>query len=122
MQHFGMLYQTTDSIESRNKRLQLNKSSLRTELLEQRSRVSNVEFRYIMQGDFTLFLRDATLALQSQSYRHWWPETLIYAERLGAPFANGTAGTRFLSFAKPNGAHELSNACIGSLRSNYFGQ
>lgn len=86
MQSFGVLYQETDSLKSRNERLKLNKFSLRAELIEQRSHASNIEFRYLMQGDFTLFLQNAKLALQSKSYVRWWPETLIYAERIRAPF------------------------------------
>ena len=86
MQSFGSLWQQTESLQARNARLNLGKLSLRAELLEQRSHASNVDFRYLMQGDFTLFLQDAKLALQSGTYSHWWPETLIYTERLRAPF------------------------------------
>jgi hypothetical protein len=52
MRNFGALWQQTDSLKARNDRLKLNKLSLRAELLEQRSHSSNVEFRYLMQGDW----------------------------------------------------------------------
>ena len=86
MQNFGVLWQKTESLDRRNVRLQLNKISLRAALLEQRSHTANLDFRYLMQGDFTLFLRDAKLALERRGYVNWWPETLFYAARLHAPF------------------------------------
>ena len=86
MQQFGVLWQQADSLDARNKRLQLNKVSLRAYLLEQRSQNSGIDFQYLMQGDFTLFLRDAKFALENQSYVHWWPETLVYAARVRSPF------------------------------------
>ena len=86
MHNFGVLWRQADSLENRNVRLQLKKVSVRAELLEQRSHASGVDFRYLMQGDFTLFLRDAKFAVESRHYVQWWPETLIYGSRLNAPF------------------------------------
>jgi hypothetical protein len=86
MQHYGVLWQKTTSLDARNERLKLNKASLRAYLLEQRSHNSGLDFQYLMQGDFTLFLQDARFALESKSYVRWWPETLVYGERIRAPF------------------------------------
>ena len=35
-----------------------------------------------MQADFVLFLR----AFRDHGYCEWWPETLIYTDRLSGPF------------------------------------
>lgn len=67
------------SLNIRNQRLNLNRLSLRADLLEQRSKASGVPFRHVMQADFVCFLRaDLTHA---HAHDHWWPETLLYANR-----------------------------------------
>ena len=72
------------SLESRNQRLKLSRLSLHADLLEQRSKESAIEFRFLMQTDLLLFLR-AHLH-HPDSYFYWWPETLLYARRLPKPF------------------------------------
>jgi hypothetical protein len=86
MQHFGVLWEETESLDRRNIRLGLKKASLRADLLEQRSHSSGLDFRYLMQGDFTLFLRDSHLALRRDGYQQWWPATMVYGRTLRAPF------------------------------------
>lgn len=86
MQHFGVLWEETESLDRRNARLGLKKLSLRADLLEQRSHAGGLDFIYLMQGDFTLFLRDAQFSLQGSVYQQWWPVTTIYASRMRAPF------------------------------------
>lgn len=72
------------SLEVRNRRLNLNRLSLRADLLEQRSKTSGIQFRHIMQADFVCFFRaDLT---KSVGHDSWWPETLIYAVRHHGPF------------------------------------
>ena len=72
------------SFEHRNKRLKLRRLSVRADMLEQRSKSSGIEFRFLMQADFVLFMR-AEIESQDDDYR-WWPETLLYAGRSHGPF------------------------------------
>lgn len=72
------------SLEARNKRLELRRLCLRADLLEERSKSSGFEFRYLMQGDFILFMR-AELE-DKDGYSSWWPETLLYLFRFHSAF------------------------------------
>lgn len=64
------------SLDYRNTRLKLNRVSLHADLLEQRSKHSGIEFRYLMQADFVLFMRGEIQ--QSDFYSRWFPVTLVY--------------------------------------------
>lgn len=64
------------SLDYRNNRLKLNRVSLRADLLKQRSKHSGIEFRYLMQADFVLFMRAEIQ--QSDFYSRWFPATLVY--------------------------------------------
>ena len=77
MTSFRAFRQHTSSIEHRNRRLELNRLSLRADLLEKRSKESGIDFRHLMQADFVLFLRDRVDNANNEFY--WWPETLLYA-------------------------------------------
>lgn len=81
---FEVFCQHMKSLEHRNKRLELRRLSLRADLLEQRSKGSGIEFRYLMQADFILFMRDNIDRPNVQW--HWWPETLLYIGRHSGPF------------------------------------
>lgn len=72
-----------ESLKVRNKRLNLNRLSLRADLLEQRSKTSGVQFRHVMQADFVCFL---WAEIHADAYDRWWPETLLYAKRQYGPF------------------------------------
>lgn len=72
------------SLEIRNQRLKLHRLSLRSDLLEQRSKTSGILFRHVMQADFVCFLR-ADL-MHAATYDRWWPETLLYATHQYGPF------------------------------------
>jgi len=63
------------SLEHYNKRLTLNRLSLRGDLLKERSRNSGLDFRYIMQADFICFI-NAELNEKDTSY--WGPHTLLF--------------------------------------------
>ncbi|MEI7457354.1 MAG: hypothetical protein WCK93_11595 [Nitrosomonadales bacterium] len=80
---FEVFHQHIKSLEHRNKRLELRRLSLRADLLEQRSKGSGIEFRYLMQADFILFMRDNIDRPNDQW--HWWPETLLYIVRHSGP-------------------------------------
>lgn len=67
------------TLERRNQRLNLNRLSLRADLLEQRSKTIGIPFQQVMQADFICFLR-ADL-VNEDYYDNWYPETLLYASR-----------------------------------------
>lgn len=84
MMSFEVFNQNTTSLTHRTERLKLRRLSLRADLLEQRSKNSGIEFRYLMQSDFILYMRNS---LDRQNdYRGWWPETLLYIGRHSGPF------------------------------------
>jgi len=72
------------SLEHRNTRLKLNRVSVHADMLETRSKASGIEFRYLMQADFVLFLRAEVE--NKEGYYCWWPETLLYLNRFHSPF------------------------------------
>jgi hypothetical protein len=69
------------SLEHRNKRLNLQRLSLQADLLKQRSHSTAIEFRYLMQADFVLFMRKSV----EDSYI-WRPDTLLYVEHFSRAF------------------------------------
>jgi len=73
---FEVFRQYMKSLEHRNERLNRRRLSLRADLLKERSKGSGIEFRYLMQADFILFMRDNLDRPDDQW--HWWPETLLY--------------------------------------------
>lgn len=72
------------SLDYRNQHQNLNRLSLRADLLEQRAKSSGVPFRLVMQADFICFMRTELTA--SDDYDRWWPETLLYATHHYGPF------------------------------------
>lgn len=75
-----------NSLEHRNKRLNLRRLSLRADILEQRSKTSGIAFGQIMQSDFILFIRACFDAINNNAYQSWWPETMLYIERHSGTF------------------------------------
>jgi len=68
------------SLQYRNERLNLRRLALRADMLEQRSKASGIDFRYLMQADFVLFMR------AEREDEGWWPETLLYVGRFHSAF------------------------------------
>ena len=64
--------------------LKLNRLSVRADMLEQRSKTSGIDFRYLMQADFILFMRADRE--DEDSFSQWWPETLLYVGRFQSAF------------------------------------
>jgi len=84
MVSFSIFRQYTESLEYRNKRLKLRRLSLRADLLKKRCQTTGIDFRYLMQADFVLFIRGE---LYSEGlFDKWWPETLLYLGRFSGPF------------------------------------
>jgi len=109
MQPFGVLWEETDSLKQRDTRLSLRRLSLRADLLEQRSHGSGVDFRCLMQGDFTLFLRDAQVAQEKGLYQQWWPVTIVYSGTMRAPFEIYARAESRRYFDKLKGMFEIQS-------------
>ncbi len=72
------------SLHHRNKRLELRRLDLRSDLLMERCKGSGIESHDLMQADFIIFLR---VGLEAEDdYRQWWPYTLLFADRHRGPF------------------------------------
>jgi len=84
MVSYGVFRDFLHSLDHRNNRLKLRRLSLQADLLEQRSKHSGLEFRYLMQADFVLFMRAEIM--QSDIYSRWFPDTLLYVGRFHSAF------------------------------------
>ena len=84
MVNYDVFRQYLQSFEHRNDRLKLRRLSLHADLIKEGSKHSGIEFRYIMQADFVLFMRAEVT--QSDSYFRWYPATLLYVGRFHNAF------------------------------------
>ncbi len=64
--------------EFRNRRLQLNRLSVSSDLMRQRCDPAYCDFAAMMQADFLLCLR--SLVCEKSFFVRWYPRTLVYAE------------------------------------------
>jgi len=81
---FFIFRQYMESLEYRNKRLNLRRLSLRADLLKERCQTTGIDFRYLMQADFVLFIRADLYS--EELFDRWWPETLLYLGHFPGPF------------------------------------
>lgn len=81
---FGAFRTYAATFDHRNQRLKLGRTSLRADLLEQRSHSSGFSMQELMQADFVLFLMDR-LQRPTETYP-WYPETLVYSGRHAGSF------------------------------------
>lgn len=65
--------------EFRNRRLQLHRLSVSSDLLRDRADAAYCDFDEIMQADFLLCLR--SLLCEDNFFVRWFPRTLVFAER-----------------------------------------
>ena len=84
MVSFSIFRQYIESLQHRNKRLKLRRLSLRADLLKERSQATGIDFKYLMQADFVLFIKADLYA--EDLHERWWPETLLYLENFHNPF------------------------------------
>ena len=84
MVSFTVFRQHLNSLEFRNKRLELRRLSLRADLLNQRCFGTAIDFRYLMQADFVAFMREQIS--KTDKYHSWWPETLLYLSHSHSAF------------------------------------
>ncbi|HDM8346497.1 TPA: hypothetical protein ACJ2ST_003819, partial [Yersinia enterocolitica] len=105
------------SLGHRNDRLKLDRLSIRADLLEQRSKSSGIEFRYLMQADFILFIRNGMQ--ETDFYTRWFPDTLLYIGHFHSAFevfARSSSKSYFekakciLGIDKPSDLNELMDA------------
>lgn len=73
---YDILRQHMLSLEHRNRRLELNRASVRADLLKQGNVGVSVELRHLMQADFILFMRSALA--HGDDYWRWYPDTLVW--------------------------------------------
>jgi len=76
MVNFIVFRKYMGSLERRNQRLSLQRSSLRAELLKERCTGTGIDFNYLLQADFIAFMR-AEVESQGDD-KSWWTETLVY--------------------------------------------
>ncbi|UIK04819.1 SEFIR domain-containing protein [Neorhizobium galegae] len=81
MHTFAVFREPMRSLQHRNDRLGLRRTSVRADMLKDRNTATGVDFKYVMTADFLLYLRGENLGWQG-----WWPETLLYADRFSGPF------------------------------------
>lgn len=81
---FSVFRRYMESLEYRNKRLKLRRSSLRADLLKERCQTTGIDFKYLMQADFVLLIRDELDA--EDLFVRWWPETLLWLGHFPGPF------------------------------------
>ena len=75
MVSFIVFRQPIHSLEHRNNRLGLRRLSVRADLFKERCIGIGIDFRYLLQADFVAFMR---AEVETQNYKRWWPETLLY--------------------------------------------
>lgn len=76
MVDYSVFREYLKSLDDRNQRLGLRRLCLHSDLLENRSKNSGLDFRYLMQADFILFLRRDIHS--DDFYSRWYPYTLLY--------------------------------------------
>ena len=84
MVSFSVFREYMESLEYRNKRLKLRRLSLRADLLKERCQTTGIDFRYLMQADFILFIRAELYG--EKPFDIWGPETLLYLGHFPGPF------------------------------------
>jgi hypothetical protein len=85
---FSVLCWAINSLEYKNKAQQMGKTSLTATILNERSGVSGISFRDLMQADFLLYIRNhinLVKGFDSPSAR-WWPDTAVYVGHFAETF------------------------------------
>ena len=75
------------SLEYRNRRLNLQRTDLMADLIKERAKRRDLTFEDIMQADFILYIRHQLNGQEGDYSRHsWFPVTLLYAAERYQPF------------------------------------
>lgn len=76
-----------ESLEYRNKRLNLRRISVHSDFLKERNKgVSLIKLDDLMQADFVLYLRDCIDSIPKGNMIIWYPYTLLYKGEWSPPF------------------------------------
>jgi hypothetical protein len=127
---FAGMREHTKSLEYRNRRLKLNRISVRGDILASRA-FSGLNFGLIAQADFILFIRDCIESLMYNQNQSWWPEVRVYLDEYGGAleiFTRSESSEYFqkiygmLGISSKKGLDDLvTNVMQGKLRIPEFG-
>ena len=88
--------------EFRNRRLQLHRMSVSSDIMRDRVDVTQCDFEGLMQADFVLCLR--SLVCEPNFFVRWYPRTLVYADHFAVngfdQFVTASDPARFEPLAK----------------------
>lgn len=82
MHNFLVFRDYMETLEHRNRRLNLRRLSVRADMLKSRCAGTGINFDHLMSADFLLYFR----SIKSNNWDMWWPETLLYTGRFSGPF------------------------------------
>ena len=78
--HLKMSYRifnnSLETIDRRNERLNKRQISPHADIIKERTQYSGIDFRYLIQADFLLFMRSEILAVEW--YDRWYPLIVMY--------------------------------------------
>ncbi|MBI4962490.1 MAG: toll/interleukin-1 receptor domain-containing protein [Desulfomonile tiedjei] len=86
MTGFPVFWQHLESLDERNRRLQLQRASLHADFLLERNAGSGIDKVELMQADFVLLLRAGLDVLRQNGVQLWWPSILLYKVGKSSPF------------------------------------
>lgn len=91
-------YENPESLDYRNNRLNLNRSSISADLTKENNSGTGVDFHLLMQTDFILFVRNS---LDKSGF--WWPKTLVYLGHFPGAFEifSRSASQQYFEKIKP---------------------
>jgi hypothetical protein len=79
---YDTLYQQVASLEKKGQ--ETRRLSVQSDMIKSLSNGSGIEFNLLMQADFVMFMR---ASIDNEKFgTHWWPATLLYAERGDSTF------------------------------------
>ncbi len=81
---FSVFRTSLESLDHRNRRLELKRISLKADFFKQRCTGLPVRMHDLLQADFVLYIRDQLHLPEKHVY--WWPHTLLYAHDQPGPF------------------------------------
>lgn len=110
---FDVFRQSTQSLENRNNRLKLRRSSLQADFLIEAAKSNGFADFDVLQADFFLYL--TTEFISKDRYSRWYPVSLPYMDRQNKPFEVFARATSREYFNKL--APALGGTNIGSFKS-----
>jgi hypothetical protein len=84
--NFNVFRSHLPSLQIRNSKLKLNRTSIHADLINERSSTSSLSFESYMQADFLLYITAGIQSLKGDRNEQWWPETLLFKSFRGGIF------------------------------------